>query len=44
MDRIEEVSMVGTEEAVKWERTEEGLAVQFPEKLPCKYAYAFRIG
>lgn len=43
MDRIEEVSMVGTGEPVKWERGEEGLTVWFPESLPCKYAYAFRI-
>lgn len=42
-ERIDAVSMLGTEETLVWERTQEGLCVRFPEILPCKFAYVFKI-
>lgn len=40
---VKEVSMLGCEERLNWERTGEGLCIRFPERLPCSYAYAFRV-
>lgn len=40
---IKSVSMLGSEESIVWEQTEEGLSLQFPEKLPCDVAYGFKI-
>jgi len=42
-NEIEAISMIGTNENIKWERNETGLILYFPETKSCDYAYAFRI-
>jgi len=37
------VSLLGYDNAIKWNHDEEGLKVTFPEKQPCNYAYALKI-
>ena len=37
------VEMLGTDEKIEWEQTDDGLNLVFPENLPCKVAYGFRI-
>ncbi|TWU67325.1 alpha-L-fucosidase [Crateriforma conspicua] len=41
---ITDVTLVGHEGKIQWERTKEGLMIQIPEKTECKYAYVFKIG
>jgi len=41
--RVVSVSMLGIDDDLKWEQRREGLVVSFPGKLPCKYAYVFKI-
>ena len=41
--KIKEVRMLGSDEKISWEQTEDGLKLSFPENRPCEYAYAFRI-
>jgi len=41
--RVESVSMLGIDDDLKWEQRRDGLVVSFPGKLPCKYAYVFKI-
>ncbi|WP_111706407.1 alpha-L-fucosidase [Lutibacter citreus] len=40
---IKNVSVLGSEEAIKWEQTKEGLIVTMPSKKPCDYAYTISI-
>ncbi|MCD6338859.1 MAG: alpha-L-fucosidase [Verrucomicrobia bacterium] len=40
---IARVSMVGSEEPIRWKLSERGLEVSFPSRKPCDYAFAFRI-
>ena len=35
--------MLGSEEPIEWEQTEEGLIIKFPGELPCDIAYGFKI-
>ena len=37
------VSMLGSEEAVKWRRSDEGLTLSVPQEKPCRYAFVYRI-
>ncbi|MCD6356221.1 MAG: alpha-L-fucosidase [Anaerolineaceae bacterium] len=37
------IEMLGSDDTIKWERTNEGLTVYFPEKKPCDIAYSFKI-
>ncbi|MDR0394058.1 MAG: alpha-L-fucosidase [Tannerella sp.] len=41
--KILHVSLLGSNENVKWELTDKGLKLQFPERKPCEYAYTFKI-
>jgi alpha-L-fucosidase len=40
---IQSVSMVGSDEDIKWTRTAEGLEVSFPKEKPCEWAFALKI-
>ena len=37
------VSLLGSEEQIKWTKTDKGLKLSFPENKPCDYAYSFKI-
>jgi alpha-L-fucosidase len=37
------VNMLGSDEKINWELTDEGLRVSFPKEKPCNYAYTFKI-
>jgi alpha-L-fucosidase len=41
--KILKVSLLGSNEEIKWEQTAGGLKLFFPENRPCEYAYAFKI-
>lgn len=41
--QIKQVTMLGSEESIQWEKTPEGLKVSFPLKKPCDHAYTFKI-
>ncbi|MDR1098332.1 MAG: alpha-L-fucosidase [Tannerella sp.] len=41
--RIIDVKLLGSDEKIKWQQTDEGLKVFFPQNKPGKYAYAFKI-
>ncbi|MDR0743050.1 MAG: alpha-L-fucosidase [Tannerella sp.] len=41
--KILNVQLLGSDEKINWEQTDEGLKLQFPEKKPCEYAYTFKI-
>ncbi|MDR0698349.1 MAG: alpha-L-fucosidase [Tannerella sp.] len=41
--KILKVSMLGSDEEIKWEQTNEGLKLSFPKNRPCEYAYSFKI-
>ncbi|MFI8602918.1 alpha-L-fucosidase [Cellulophaga baltica] len=41
--KIEHVSLLGSDEKIKWTRDERGLVLQAPKKVPTKYAHAFKI-
>jgi alpha-L-fucosidase len=42
-DKIGSVRLLGFADSLKWERVQEGLKVELPEKKPCEYAYALKI-
>lgn len=37
------VSLLGSEERIKWTKTDKGLKLSFPKNKPCNYAYSFKI-
>lgn len=37
------IKLLGSDEAIGWKLTEEGLALRFPSEKPCEFAYAFKI-
>jgi alpha-L-fucosidase len=41
--KITKVSLLGSDEAIAWEQTGDGLKLSFPGNRPCEYAYAFKI-
>jgi alpha-L-fucosidase len=41
--KITKVSLLGSDEAIKWEQTDDGLKLSFPANRPCEYAYSFKI-
>ncbi len=43
IEEIHAVKMLGTDAEIEWKRTDEGLVITFPQTLPCKYAYAFKV-
>ena len=40
---IKNISMIGSNEVLKWEQKEEGLVVQLPKEKPCDFAYVLKI-
>ncbi len=40
---VSNVSLLGSDEEIKWEQTKDGLKIQFPAKQPTDYAHAFKI-
>ena len=43
MNEFKSVSMLGSDESLKFEQTEEGLVVTFPAEKPCDYAHVLKI-
>ncbi len=41
--KIRNVTLLGSNEKINWEQTEEGLKLSFPKQKPCEYAYSFKI-
>ncbi|KAA6301496.1 MAG: hypothetical protein EZS26_002370 [Candidatus Ordinivivax streblomastigis] len=41
--RILNVSMLGSDEKIKWKQSDEGLILSFPKIRPCEFAYTFKI-
>ena len=42
-ERIASIELVGSEQSIRYERTNEELQIFVPEKKPCEYAYVFKI-
>jgi len=40
---IKSISMLGSNETIKWRETKNGLEVTFPKEKPCDYAYVLKI-
>ena len=40
---IKSITMLGSDEKIKWKRTGEGLVVTFPKEKPCEWAYSLKI-
>ena len=40
---IENVTLLGSDEDINWERTEEGLVIQNPSSFPTEYAHAYKV-
>jgi len=40
---IKSIKMLGSDETLEWDQTEEGLHVVFPTQAPCEYAYVLKI-
>jgi len=40
---IENVKLLGSDEAITWERNEKGLIIKTPKNLPTKYSHCFKI-
>ncbi|MHC4266762.1 MAG: alpha-L-fucosidase, partial [Planctomycetota bacterium] len=41
--KINDVSMLGSDEDLKWELSEDGLVISAPNVKPCDYAFVFKI-
>ncbi len=41
--KISNVSLLGSEESIKWQQGSEGLSITMPESAPSDYAHAFKI-
>jgi alpha-L-fucosidase len=41
--KILNVQLLGSDEKIEWQQTEEGLRLSFPKTKPCDYAYSFKI-
>ena len=41
--KIINVRMLGSDEKIEWEQTEQGLRLSFPKVKPCDYAFTFKI-
>ncbi|MDC0584756.1 alpha-L-fucosidase [Bacteroidales bacterium] len=41
--KIEKITLVGSDEKITWERTNEGLIINAPSNYPSEYAHAFKI-
>ncbi len=41
--KIQDIKLLGSDEKIKWQQTDEGLKLSFPSTKPCEYAYSFKI-
>lgn len=41
--KITGITLLGSDEAIRWEETDKGLRIFFPTQKPCDYAYSFKI-
>lgn len=41
--KIQQVTLLGSDEKIAWEQTDKGLKLSFPKNKPCEYAYSFKI-
>jgi len=41
--KIQNVQLLGSNEKIEWQQTNEGLKLSFPKTKPCDFAYSFRI-
>lgn len=41
--KIESVTLLDSNESIKWERTDEAMVIHFPKSLPNEYAFVFKI-
>jgi Alpha-L-fucosidase len=41
--KILNISLLGSNEKIDWQQTNEGLKIFFPKNRPCEYAYSFKI-
>jgi len=41
--KILNVQLLGSNEKIKWQQTNEGLKLYFPSTKPCNFAYSFKI-
>mgnify|MGYP006279002205 CR=1 FL=1 len=42
-ENIQSITLLGVDENLDWEMTDEGLTIQVPNNQPCEHAYAFKI-
>ena len=42
-EEIKEITVLGDDKPLKWERTSKGLEVQMPDKQPTGYAHVIKI-
>lgn len=42
-DQIQSVELVGSDQALAWQVTDAGLAIERPNALPCEHAFVFKI-
>ena len=41
--KILNITLLGSNEKINWEQSNEGLKISFPKEKPCDYAYSFKI-
>ncbi|MDL2208293.1 alpha-L-fucosidase [Parabacteroides sp. OttesenSCG-928-O15] len=41
--KIQQVTLLGSDEKIAWEQTDKGVKLSFPKNKPCEYAYSFKI-
>ena len=42
-DKIESITLLGDEDELDWQMTDEGLVIEPPRQKPCEHAYSFKI-
>ena len=41
--KIRDIQLLGSNEKIEWQQTDEGLKLSFPKTKPCEFAYSFKI-
>jgi alpha-L-fucosidase len=41
--KIQNVQLLGSNEKIEWQSTDEGFKLSFPQTKPCEFAYSFKI-
>ncbi len=41
--KIQQISLLGSDEKIHWKQTEKGIQISFPKEKPCEFAYTFKI-